>query len=81
VDDLLHDTSDVAIALSLCPLVFLSYAWFEIAIVWATATYIIESAELSGGLVQAGVGCEDRAATFTLVPDNPTHGDGVVRRV
>jgi hypothetical protein len=42
------------------------------------ATYIIERAELSGGLVQAGVGREDRATTLTLIPDNPTHGDGVV---
>ena len=42
------------------------------------ATYKVESAELGGGLVQAGVGREDRAATLTLVPDNPTHGDGVV---
>jgi hypothetical protein len=42
------------------------------------ATYIVERAKLGGGLVQAGVGREDGAATFTLIPDNPTHGDGVV---
>jgi hypothetical protein len=41
-------------------------------------TYVVESAELGGRLVQAGVGGKDRAATLTLVPDNPTHGDGVV---
>lgn len=41
-------------------------------------TYVVESAELGGRLVQAGVGGEDRAATLTLVPNNPTHGDGVV---
>lgn len=44
----------------------------------AAATYKVERAELGGGLVQTGVGGEDRAATLTLVPDNPTHGDGVV---
>lgn len=37
-------------------------------------TYEIESAELGGGLVQAGVGREDRAATLTLVADDTTHG-------
>jgi hypothetical protein len=41
-------------------------------------TYVVEGAELGRGLVQAGVGREDGAATFTLVPDNTTHGDGVV---
>lgn len=38
-------------------------------------TYVVESAELGGGLVQAGVGREDRAATLTLVTDDTTHGD------
>lgn len=41
-------------------------------------TYVIERAELGGGLVQAGVGREDRAATLALVANNPTHDDGVV---
>jgi hypothetical protein len=40
-------------------------------------TYVVERAELGRGLVQAGVGREDGAATLTLVPDNTTHGDGV----
>jgi hypothetical protein len=44
----------------------------------AAATYVVESAELGRSLVQAGVGSEDRPAAFTLVPDNPSHGDGVV---
>jgi hypothetical protein len=39
-------------------------------------TYEVERAELSGGLVQAGVGREDRAATLSLVANDPTHGDG-----
>jgi hypothetical protein len=39
-------------------------------------TYVVERAELGGGLVQAGVGREDRAATLTLVANYPTHGDG-----
>jgi hypothetical protein len=44
-------------------------------------TYVVERAELGGGLVQAGVGREDRAATLTLVANYPTHGDvGVVSR-
>ena len=38
-------------------------------------TYEVERAELGGGLVQAGVGREDRAATLTLVADDTTHGD------
>ena len=42
---------------------------------WA---YVVESAELGGGLVQAGVGREDGPASLTLVPNNTTHGDGVV---
>lgn len=42
-------------------------------------TYIVEGTELGGGLVQAGVGREDGAASLTLVPNNTTHGDdGVV---
>lgn len=49
----------------------------DFAIVRA-ATYVVERAELGGRLVQAGVGREDGAAALTLVPDNPTHGDGVV---
>jgi len=55
VNDLLYDTSNVAIALG-----------------------VVEGSELGGGLVQTGVGREDRAATFTLVPNNPTHCDGGV---
>ena len=55
VDDLLHDTSNVPIALR-----------------------VVESAELGRSLVQAGVGSEDRPAAFTLIPDNPSHGDSVV---
>jgi hypothetical protein len=43
------------------------------------ATYVVERAELRGGLVQAGVGREDRAATLSLVANDPTHGDVVVR--
>jgi hypothetical protein len=39
-------------------------------------TYEVERAELGGGLVQAGVGREDRAATLTLVADDTTHCDG-----
>lgn len=42
-------------------------------------TYEVERAELRGGLVQAGVGREDRAATLSLVANNTTHGDVVVR--
>jgi hypothetical protein len=42
-------------------------------------TYEVERAELGGGLVQAGVGREDRAATLSLVANDPTHGDEVVR--
>jgi hypothetical protein len=37
-------------------------------------TYVVERAELGGGLVEAGVGREDRAATLTLVADDTTHG-------
>ena len=40
-------------------------------------TYEVERAELGGVLVQAGVGREDRAATLTLVANDPTHDDGV----
>lgn len=79
MDNLLHHTSDVAIALSLCPLAFGSCVLLESAIVRA-ATYEIIGAELGGSLVQAGVGREDGAATLTLVPDNTTHGEGVVWR-
>lgn len=46
VDDLLHDTANVAMTLG-----------------------EIERSELGGGLVQAGVGSEDTAATLTLVAD------------
>ena len=42
-------------------------------------TYVVERAELGGGLVQASIGREDRAATLSLVANNPTHGDVVVR--
>ena len=42
-------------------------------------TYKVERAELGGGLVQAGVGREDRAATLTLVADDTTHCDGCMR--
>jgi hypothetical protein len=42
-------------------------------------TYEVERAELGGGLVQAGVGREDRAATLSLVANDPTHGDVFVR--
>lgn len=38
-------------------------------------TYVVERAELGGGLVQAGVGREDRPTTLTLVADDTTHGD------
>ena len=78
MDNLLHDTPDVSIALSLYQLATV-LASLCVRIVRAAAwTYVVESAELGRGLVQAGVGGEDRAATLTLVPDNPTHGDGVV---
>jgi hypothetical protein len=43
----------------------------------AAATYEVESSELGGGLVKAGVGREDGPASLTLVPDNTTHGDVV----
>jgi hypothetical protein len=44
----------------------------------AIALSVVESAELGGGLVQAGVGREDGTATFTLVANDTTHfGDGV----
>jgi hypothetical protein len=42
-------------------------------------TYEVERAELGGGLVQAGVGRKDRAATLSLVANDPTHGDVFVR--
>lgn len=42
-------------------------------------TYEVVGAELGGGLVQAGVGREDRAATLSLVANDTTHGDVVVR--
>jgi hypothetical protein len=77
VDNLLHDTPDVSIALSLCLLApFLCRS--RVRNRAGGVTYVVESAELGGSLVQAGVGGEDGAATLTLVPDNPTHGDGVV---
>ena len=42
-------------------------------------TYEVVGAELGRGLVQAGVGREDRAATLSLVANDTTHGDVVVR--
>lgn len=78
MDDLLYDTADVPIALSLCKLAqFLNHA-SRVRNRAGGGTYVVESAELGGSLVQAGVGGENGAATLTLVPDNPTHGDGVV---
>lgn len=71
VDNLLYDAANVAIALSLCLLA-------SVLIIFSVArcfAYVVESAELSRGLVQAGVGREDGAATFTLVPDDATHGE------
>lgn len=78
MDNLLHDTPDVSIALSLYQLATVLGSLCVRIVRAAAWTYVVESAELGGGLVQAGVGGEDRAATLTLVPDNPTHGDGVV---
>ena len=89
VDNLLDYTADVAIALRL-PLLAFDFpctelparcvASSEVAVgceicavgVW---TYEVERAELGGGLVQAGVGREDRATALTLVADDTTHGD------
>lgn len=77
MDNLLYDTPDVSIALSLCPLASVSkVSKFVMA---GAGTYVVERAELGRVLVQAGVGREDRAATLTLVANYPTHGDdGVV---
>lgn len=64
VNDVLYDTTDVAVSLS-----------------------IIESSELSGCLVQSGVGREDRAAALSLVTDdslilpNVSHGSANLRNV
>ena len=80
VDDLLYDTPDVSIALSLCPLA-LRPVCFHFGGVVCGRTYEVERAELRGGLVQAGVGREDGSATLTLVANYPTHGDGVVVRI
>lgn len=73
MDNLLHDAANVAIALSLCPLASGPPGIFR----WCSGlrTYVVEGAELGRGLVQAGVGREDGAATLTLVPDNATHGE------
>jgi hypothetical protein len=74
VDNLLHDAPDVPIALRLCQLASVHVPRLRVR----RRTYEVESAELGRSLVQAGVGREDRAATFTLVANDPTHGDGVV---
>ena len=78
VDNLLHDAPDVSIALSLCPLAIARNCGSALRNRARGGTYVVERAELGRRLVQAGVGGEDGAATLTLVPDNPTHGDGVV---
>jgi hypothetical protein len=79
VDNLLYDTPDVSIALRLCQLalcpVYFPFWWRCVR----GRTYEVERAELRGGLVQAGVGREDRAATLSLVTDDTTHGVVVVR--
>jgi hypothetical protein len=91
VDDLLDYTADVAIALRLpllaislwcarrcarfCRLCADSLVLLPACELRQIETYEIERAELGGGLVQAGVGREDRAATLTLVADDTTHGD------
>jgi hypothetical protein len=77
VDNFLYDTPDVSIALRLCQLALCSQCLHFRGCV--RRTYVVERAELSGGLVQAGVGREDRAATLSLVANDPTHGDVVVR--
>lgn len=74
MDNLLYDTPDVSIALSLCMLALCpDRLQFRGCV---RRTYVVERAELGGGLVQASVGREDRAATLSLVANNPTHGDG-----
>jgi hypothetical protein len=77
VDNLLYDTPDVSIALRLCQLALCPRRRHFGGL--CAATYVVERAELRGGLVQAGVGREDRAATLSLVANDPTHGDVVVR--
>ena len=44
-------------------------------------TYVVERAELGGGLVEAGVGREDRATALSLVANNPTHAVNYVSQV
>lgn len=57
------------------PLALPFLPWSKFASLRGSGTYEIERAELGGGLVQAGVGREDRAATLTLVTDDTTHSD------
>ena len=77
VDNLLHDASNISIALSLHGLAHVLRSKAQILRAARRRTYVVEGAELGRGLVQAGVGGKDRAATFTLVSNDPTHGDGV----
>ena len=77
MDNLLYDTPDVSIALSLHPLALCSQYVSKFRELCGRRTYEVERAELGGVLVQAGVGREDRAATLTLVANDPTHDDGV----
>jgi hypothetical protein len=79
VDNLLYDTPNVSIALGLCPLASVAVPRVRARV--RRRTYEVERAELGRSLVQAGVGREDRAATLTLVANDPTHGDGVVLQV
>jgi hypothetical protein len=78
VDNLLYNTPDVSIALSLSPISPLSSVCLISRLCAGDGTYVVERAELGGSLVQAGVGREDRAATLTLVANYPTHGDVLV---
>ena len=77
MDNLLYDTPDVSIALRLCQLALCPRCVQFRSCMWRT--YVVERAELGGSLVQAGVGREDRAATLSLVANDPTHCDVVVR--
>ena len=74
MDNLLYDTPDVSIALSLHPLALCSQYVSKFRELCGRRTYEVERAELGGVLVQAGVGREDRAATLSLVTDDTTHG-------
>jgi hypothetical protein len=74
VDNLLYDTPNVSITLRLYPLAQCPTGLHFGGCV--VRTYEVERAELGGRLVQAGVGREDRAATLSLVANDPTHCDG-----